>query len=132
MQSDAFDCPVCLEEMKPPKKIFQCSNGHSFCETCKMNPALRSCPVCRVFFNGSNVTRNILAETLAGQMTSSQPTDGNNVEDLTETFTNLGTSLAQSPKTKDCHKKDAPHNAIERPRRASMTEKPNQVHGSFC
>ena len=97
-----------------------------------MNPALRSCPVCRVFFNGSNVTRNILAETLAGQMTSSQPTDGNNVADLTESFANLGTSQAQSPTTKDGHKKDAPQNVIERPRRASMIEKPNQVHVIFC
>ena len=26
---------VCLEEMAPPKRIFQCKNGHHLCETCK-------------------------------------------------------------------------------------------------
>ena len=35
---DLLECPVCMEEMKPPKKIFQCSNGHVICELCKNNP----------------------------------------------------------------------------------------------
>ena len=26
---------VCLEEMSPPTRIFQCRNGHLLCETCK-------------------------------------------------------------------------------------------------
>ena len=26
---------VCLEEMAPPTRIFQCRNGHLLCETCK-------------------------------------------------------------------------------------------------
>ena len=26
---------VCLEQMTPPTKIFQCVNGHHVCETCK-------------------------------------------------------------------------------------------------
>ena len=26
---------ICLTEMKPPTRIFQCSNGHHVCETCK-------------------------------------------------------------------------------------------------
>ena len=56
---------MCLEEMKPPKKIFQCSNGHVICELCKGNPEVRSCPTCRVKFRGHNVVRNIVAEKLA-------------------------------------------------------------------
>ena len=60
-----MECPVCLEEMKPPKKIFQCSNGHVICELCKNNPEVRSCPTCRVKFRGHNVVRNIVAEKLA-------------------------------------------------------------------
>ena len=51
--------------MKPPKKIFQCSNGHVICELCKGNPEVRSCPTCRVKFRGHNVVRNIVAEKLA-------------------------------------------------------------------
>ena len=71
MQSaDLLDCPVCLEEMRPPKKIFQCSNGHSLCEQCKNNPALTSCPICRIEFTKSNVSRNILAESMASQVIS--------------------------------------------------------------
>ena len=38
---DLLECPVCMEEMKPPKKIFQCSNGHVICEHCKNNPEVR-------------------------------------------------------------------------------------------
>merc|ERR1711983_591347 len=62
---DLLECPVCLEEMKPPKKIFQCSNGHVICELCKNNPEVRSYPTCRVKFRGHNVVRNIVAEKLA-------------------------------------------------------------------
>jgi len=41
------ECPVCLEEMVPPTRIFQCRNGHLICETCKsgLNPCI--CPKCR-------------------------------------------------------------------------------------
>ena len=38
---DLLECPVCMEEMKPPKKIFQCSNGHVICELCKNNPEVK-------------------------------------------------------------------------------------------
>ena len=30
-----FLLQVCLTEMKPPTRIFQCLNGHHVCETCK-------------------------------------------------------------------------------------------------
>ena len=56
---ELLECPVCLEEMKPPKKIFQCSNGHVICELCKNNPEVRSCPTCRVKFRGHNVVRYV-------------------------------------------------------------------------
>ena len=69
--TNIIECPVCMEQMGPPKKIFQCSNGHAFCEQCKDNPAMTSCPICRLMFHGSNISRNILAETLAKEFTSS-------------------------------------------------------------
>jgi len=63
---ELLECPVCLEEMRPPKKIFQCSNGHVICDVCKNNPEVRSCPTCRVKFRGTcNLVRNIIAEKLA-------------------------------------------------------------------
>merc|ERR1712096_574677 len=30
-----LECPVCLEEMKPPMKIWMCSLSHIICEPCK-------------------------------------------------------------------------------------------------
>lgn len=58
-----LECPVCVEVMKPPRKIFQCSNGHIICEQCKKNPAVKVCPTCRVPMR--KVTRNIFAESVA-------------------------------------------------------------------
>jgi len=47
--SDSYlpTCPICWEAMKPPKRIFQCSNGHLVCEECRSQPELRGCPTCR-------------------------------------------------------------------------------------
>ena len=41
------ECPVCFNEMAPPTKIFQCSNGHHICETCKDQLDPFKCPKCR-------------------------------------------------------------------------------------
>ena len=60
-----LECPVCLEEMKPPRKIFQCSNGHAICEYCRHHREVTCCPTCRIVFTKESVTRNILAESLA-------------------------------------------------------------------
>jgi len=74
---ELLECPVCLEEMRPPKKIFQCSNGHVICEHCKNNPEVRSCPTCRVKFRGNNVVRNIVAEKLARNTYDSSDSEEN-------------------------------------------------------
>jgi hypothetical protein len=74
---EMLECPVCLEEMKPPKKIFQCSYGHVICELCKNNPQVHSCPTCRVKFRGHNVVRNIVAEKLARSTFDSDESDEN-------------------------------------------------------
>lgn len=41
-----LECPICFEVPLPPKKIFQCEQGHIFCEACK-NQGIRYCPECR-------------------------------------------------------------------------------------
>ena len=58
-----LECPVCLEEMRPPLKIFQCCNGHTLCESCRNNPSVTSCPSCRVSM--TSASRNIFAEGIA-------------------------------------------------------------------
>lgn len=67
-----FDCSVCLEEMAPPTRIFQCRNGHVMCQTCKEHPEVVRCPSCRIQFTvqegeegGDNLMRNIPMEKLA-------------------------------------------------------------------
>nr|ACO12369.1 E3 ubiquitin-protein ligase SINAT3 [Lepeophtheirus salmonis] len=61
-----FECSVCLEDMKPPIKIFQCLNGHVMCDTCKSHPEVITCPTCRVPLVGVNsLMRNLPMEKLA-------------------------------------------------------------------
>ena len=47
-----FECPVCMDDMKPPTRIFQCRNGHVICENCKAHPELNTCPSCRIPLTG--------------------------------------------------------------------------------
>ena len=65
--SELLECPVCMELMVYPVKIYQCDNGHAICETCKNNSEVSSCPSCRFWFtSASPPKRNLLAEKLAG------------------------------------------------------------------
>lgn len=43
-----LECPICTNYMFPP--ILQCTNGHSYCETCYLQ--LKICPVCQSPFTG--------------------------------------------------------------------------------
>lgn len=56
-----LECPVCMEEMKPPRRIWQCSDGHPLCENCKKKPEMNHCPTCRKYLVG----RSTIAEKLA-------------------------------------------------------------------
>jgi len=45
-QPRSVECPICLEDMDPPKQIFQCMNGHFICGSC--HPKLPSCSLCKL------------------------------------------------------------------------------------
>jgi len=60
-----LECPVCLEIAWPPKKIFQCREGHIVCDTCKANPNLKTCPMCRIPLSSNLTSRNRSLEELA-------------------------------------------------------------------
>ena len=47
---EEVECPVCCEEMATPRTIFQCSQGHPVCSSCR--PRLVHCPSCREAFMG--------------------------------------------------------------------------------
>lgn len=42
-----MECPVCLDQMKPPTRIFQCTSGHLLCEECKCKMRGGKCPTCK-------------------------------------------------------------------------------------
>lgn len=63
-------CSVCLDVPKPPLKVFQCPEGHIFCEICQSRPELTTCPECRVPLEGVQI-RNRTMEQLI--LLSTQP-----------------------------------------------------------
>ena len=61
---EELECPVCLEDMRPPRQIYSCSNAHLFCQRCNILE-LKSCPKCREDFRARKPDRNRLAERWA-------------------------------------------------------------------
>jgi len=70
-----LECPICMELMKPPNKIWMCSSSHIVCEPCRGKLKGMWCPTCRTekvilrahlaenfartLFNGTNAHRKI-------------------------------------------------------------------------
>jgi len=63
-EDDQLACPVCLELLRPPLRIFQCPEGHILCENCRDNPSLVHCPQCRIPLEGV-CSRNRALEEVA-------------------------------------------------------------------
>ena len=61
---EELECPVCLEDMRPPKQIYSCTNAHLFCQKCNILQ-LKNCPKCREDFRAKKPARNRLAERWA-------------------------------------------------------------------
>jgi len=64
-----LDCPICLNDFLPEKKIFQCSNGHLFCLECHEKFSL--CPQCSIQMNKSSAIRNRVLESIIEGMRNS-------------------------------------------------------------
>ena len=62
---DDTDCPICCCSLKPPIKIYQCSEGHYFCEKCKRNYAMKNCPSCRENLLGKDIRCRVLENLMA-------------------------------------------------------------------
>merc|ERR1719397_2110543 len=71
-QPAAPECPVCLEKMVPPTKIFHCVKGHHPCETCKLKMNQPLCPSCRKVFIGRAFGMENFLQDLSKASTSSQ------------------------------------------------------------
>ncbi len=42
-----FECPICFDTPKPPRRIFSCSNRHNLCDLCLTKLDRLECPQCR-------------------------------------------------------------------------------------
>ena len=58
------ECPVCLEEMKPPMRIFSCTNGHLICDDCKASVSV--CTHCRLPYGGRATAMEMFIRDLLG------------------------------------------------------------------
>jgi len=52
-----LECPICMNEMKPPARIFQCRSGHPICGDCNERMRRTKCPTCN--------TENIIGRAFA-------------------------------------------------------------------
>ncbi|XP_023336641.1 uncharacterized protein LOC111707735 [Eurytemora carolleeae] len=69
-----FECPVCLDFAWPPRKIFQCQEGHIVCEVCYSNTDLQNCPICRIpIREQGQVSRNRQLEELSSALYALEP-----------------------------------------------------------
>ena len=57
-------CSVCLELPRPPLKVFQCPEGHVFCEDCSRRPEMTFCPECRVSLEGVTIRNRTLEKLI--------------------------------------------------------------------
>merc|ERR1719347_302042 len=60
------ECPVCMEKMKPPLKIFNCDNGHLICSSCRPRITEGQCH-CRALYRGrATAMEQIIKQMLGG------------------------------------------------------------------
>ena len=62
--TDIDNCSVCLDIPKPPLKVFQCPEGHSFCEDCRNRSEMRTCPECRIPLDGVYIRNRTLEKLI--------------------------------------------------------------------
>ena len=63
-QLKLFECPVCLEIMKSPKRIYGCSSDHYICSDCLQSPDLKCCPICREDYETVRPQRRFQSEQI--------------------------------------------------------------------
>ena len=62
------ECPICMQDMNPPTRIFMCQMGHKLCESCWMKPGLLNCPGhCGTPFIGRDLGMEAFLRQLTGR-----------------------------------------------------------------
>ena len=62
--TDIDKCSVCLDVPRPPLKVFQCPEGHSFCEDCRNRSEMTTCPECRIPLGGVHIRNRTLEKLI--------------------------------------------------------------------
>merc|ERR1711862_193415 len=63
-----LECPICMEVMAPPSKIWQCKVGHVICEDCKervKKQTSTTTPVCTICKSVPIIGRNLALERIS-------------------------------------------------------------------
>ena len=68
----SMECPICFEDFKPSSKIYQCMNGHLYCDGCKPKLVSLSCPQCRQDIPEDGI-RNVFLERIIQRLHQKQP-----------------------------------------------------------
>ena len=62
------ECPICLEELRPPLRIVQCLKGHKICEPCSEKEEVKGCPDgCRAGLMGRDHGMEAFVRQLLGE-----------------------------------------------------------------
>ena len=72
-QLKIFECPVCFEIMKSPRRIFGCSNDHFICSECLKSSCIKCCPICREDYETNKPQRRFKSEGLLALIANENP-----------------------------------------------------------
>ena len=66
IQLTKIECLICLNKMRPSKKIYQCQSGHIFCEECfgKIKERTKTCSSCKVDIASTPIWYRALQEVI--------------------------------------------------------------------
>merc|ERR1711915_480705 len=76
-----LQCPLCLVELSPPGKIYQCVDGHLLCSQCRFKDKVQDCPSCQ----GRLAGRNLAMERIAVSVFSSTDVEQAEENDVSAT-----------------------------------------------
>ena len=60
------ECPICFNEMKSNRKLYQCQAGHIFCIECfgRINEGAKICSFCKINIASNPIQSNVLEEMI--------------------------------------------------------------------
>merc|ERR1711874_776910 len=60
-----LECPICMDIMAPPSRIWQCKVGHVICEVCKEKVKRQTASICSICKTSPIIGTNLALEKMA-------------------------------------------------------------------